>query len=126
MQADRWRRLGWPVYDHDPELLGVPAADGTRDALRIWSYLRNEVGHVGGPLCWISDALREFNGVYTRSGGFVMLNTLHCLLAIGATGLVLLSFLSFVCGLVLDSVARGRKEVKRLTYLAIPAVAAPR
>ncbi len=41
--------------------------------------------------------------------------------AILATGLVLLGFLSFVCGLVLDSVARGRKEVKRLAYLAIPA-----
>ena len=42
--------------------------------------------------------------------------------AILATGLVLLGFLSFVCGLVLDSVARGRKEVKRLAYLAVPAV----
>ena len=40
--------------------------------------------------------------------------------AILATGLVLLGFLSFVCGLVLDSVARGRKELKRLAYLAIP------
>lgn len=42
--------------------------------------------------------------------------------AILATGLVLLSFLSLVCGLVLDSVARGRKEVKRMAYLAVPAV----
>jgi glycosyltransferase involved in cell wall biosynthesis len=42
--------------------------------------------------------------------------------AVLATGLVLLSFLAFVCGLILDSVARGRKELKRLTYLAIPAV----
>src|SRR5271166_2225516 len=40
--------------------------------------------------------------------------------AILATGLVLLAFLSFGCGLVLDSVARGRKESKRLAYLAIP------
>jgi glycosyltransferase involved in cell wall biosynthesis len=44
--------------------------------------------------------------------------------AVLAMGLVLLSFLSLVCGLVLDSVARGRKEVKRLAYLAIPAVGA--
>lgn len=35
--------------------------------------------------------------------------------------LVLMAFLSTVCGLVLDSVARGRKEAKRLAYLAIPA-----
>ena len=39
-----------------------------------------------------------------------------------AVGFVLLSFLSLVCGMVLDSVARGRKEFKRLTYLAIPAI----
>jgi glycosyltransferase involved in cell wall biosynthesis len=42
--------------------------------------------------------------------------------ALLATGLILLSFLAFVCGLLLDSVARGRKEIKRLAYLAIPAV----
>ncbi|MBB5063169.1 glycosyltransferase family 2 protein [Granulicella mallensis] len=41
--------------------------------------------------------------------------------AILSTGIVLLSFLSMVCGLVLDSVARGRKEAKRMTYLSIPA-----
>ena len=41
--------------------------------------------------------------------------------AILALGLVLLSFLSFANGLVLASVARGRKEMKRLAYLAIPA-----
>jgi hypothetical protein len=46
--------------------------------------------------------------------------------AVLATGVVLLSFLSFVCGLVLDSVVRGRKEVKRLAYLSIPDVMASR
>jgi glycosyltransferase involved in cell wall biosynthesis len=40
--------------------------------------------------------------------------------AVLATGLVLLSFLSFAAGLILDSVARGRKEFKRLAYLALP------
>ena len=42
--------------------------------------------------------------------------------AVLAMDFVLLSFLSLVCGMVLDSVARGRKELKRLTYLAIPAI----
>lgn len=42
--------------------------------------------------------------------------------AVLVTGLVLLSFLSFACGLILDSVMRGRKEMKRMAYLAIPAV----
>jgi hypothetical protein len=41
--------------------------------------------------------------------------------AVLATGLVLLSFLSLAAGLILDSVTRGRKELKRLAYLAIPA-----
>jgi hypothetical protein len=43
--------------------------------------------------------------------------------AILAMGLVLLSFLSLACGLILDSVARGRRETKRFAYLANPAVA---
>jgi glycosyltransferase involved in cell wall biosynthesis len=40
--------------------------------------------------------------------------------AILSTGLVLMSFLALVCGLILDSVARGRKEAKRMVYLSIP------
>jgi hypothetical protein len=42
--------------------------------------------------------------------------------AILATGLVLMSSLSFVCGLILDTVTRGRREMKRLAYLSIPAL----
>ncbi|MBV1798137.1 glycosyltransferase [Siccirubricoccus sp. G192] len=41
--------------------------------------------------------------------------------AVLSTGLVLLSFLAFACGLILDTVTRGRKEAKRIAYLAIPA-----
>ncbi len=40
--------------------------------------------------------------------------------AILAAMLVGLSFLSFACGLMLDSVGRGRREMKRLAYLSIP------
>jgi hypothetical protein len=35
-------------------------------------------------------------------------------------GLVVLSFLSLACGLILDTVTRGRKEAKRIAYLAVP------
>jgi glycosyltransferase involved in cell wall biosynthesis len=38
--------------------------------------------------------------------------------AVLATGLMILAFLSFFCGLVLDTVTRGRREMKRLLYLA--------
>lgn len=41
--------------------------------------------------------------------------------AVLAMGLVLVAALSFACGLILNSVSRGRKEIKRLAYLSIPA-----
>ena len=41
--------------------------------------------------------------------------------AVLATALVGLSLLSFACGLILDSVTRMRKEMKRMAYLAVPA-----
>ena len=40
--------------------------------------------------------------------------------AVLAMGLMLTSFLSLTCGLVLDTVTHGRKEAKRLAYLSIP------
>jgi len=42
--------------------------------------------------------------------------------AILATGLMILAFMSFMCGLILDTVVRGRREVRRLFYLSFPAV----
>ncbi len=42
--------------------------------------------------------------------------------AILAASIMLLAFLSFTCGLILDSVARGRREVKRMTYLSYPLI----
>jgi glycosyltransferase involved in cell wall biosynthesis len=38
--------------------------------------------------------------------------------AVLASAVMLLSFLSLACGLILDTVTRGRKEVKRIAYLA--------
>jgi glycosyltransferase involved in cell wall biosynthesis len=40
--------------------------------------------------------------------------------ALLGTGLMLLAFLSLTCGLILDTVTRGRIELKRLHYLALP------
>ena len=45
--------------------------------------------------------------------------------AVLATGLFLLAFLSTAVGLILDSVTRGRKEMKRMAYLAVPALPPP-
>nr|MDP9128696.1 glycosyl transferase [Pseudomonadota bacterium] len=41
--------------------------------------------------------------------------------AILSTGVIILAFLSLTCGLVLDTVTRGRREMKRMRYLNIPA-----
>jgi glycosyltransferase involved in cell wall biosynthesis len=46
--------------------------------------------------------------------------------AILAMGMVLLSFLLMTCGLILDSVALGRREAKRMAYLSIPFIAVAR
>ncbi len=45
--------------------------------------------------------------------------------AVLSTGLMLLGCLSLACGLILDAVSRGRKENKRLAYLAIPPLESP-
>ena len=42
--------------------------------------------------------------------------------AILATGTMLLAFLSLTSGLILKTVTRGRRELKRLHYLAVPAL----
>ena len=41
--------------------------------------------------------------------------------AVLSMGMMILAFLSLTCGLVLDTVTRGRSEMKRMRYLNIPA-----
>jgi hypothetical protein len=41
--------------------------------------------------------------------------------AILATGLIILGAVCFFTGLILDTVVRGRREVRRLHYLSLPA-----
>jgi hypothetical protein len=41
--------------------------------------------------------------------------------AVLVTGLMILAFLNALCGLILDTVVRGRREVRRLAYLSYPA-----
>jgi glycosyltransferase involved in cell wall biosynthesis len=40
--------------------------------------------------------------------------------AVLSTGLMVIAFLSLTCGLILDTVTRGRWEAKRMAYLSIP------
>ena len=56
--------------------------------------------------------------VFLRTGLVPRLPT-----AVLAMGLTVMAMLAFSVALILDSVTRGRKELKRLAYLAIPRVA---
>jgi glycosyltransferase involved in cell wall biosynthesis len=40
--------------------------------------------------------------------------------AVLSMGLMILAFLSLTCGLILDTVTRGRREMKRMQYLSVP------
>jgi glycosyltransferase involved in cell wall biosynthesis len=57
---------------------------------------------------------------YLRTGLVPRLPT-----AVLATGIMLLAFLSLMSGLILDTVTRGRRELRRIAYLAIPATGDP-
>lgn len=39
---------------------------------------------------------------------------------IGASALGIVAFFSFACGVILDTVTKGRREIRRLAYLALP------
>lgn len=46
--------------------------------------------------------------------------------AILSTGMILLGFLSFASGLILDTVTKARREVKRMMYLNVPRFRSPK
>ena len=56
---------------------------------------------------------------YLRTGLVPRLPT-----AVLASAVMIVAMMSLMCGIVLDTVSRGRREAKRMLYLAIPSVAA--
>jgi len=123
-------RLMMPLTEMDTRYKERPAGSVSklntyRDGFRI---LRT-IGHL----------VREERPLIFFSAGFVLLAALSVLIALPvfqdylvtgqvprlptailSTGLMLLAFLSLTCGLILDTVTRGRWEQKRMAYLAIP------
>jgi hypothetical protein len=97
-------------------------ADGARIGLTILTLLRDQkplpfFGLIGGALLLAGLGLGiPVVLVFLKTGLVPRLPT-----ALLATGLELLASLAFTCGIVLDSVARGRRQAKRLAYLTIPA-----
>ena len=94
--------------------------DGLRIAATILTLLRTErpVACYGGIALVL--ALAAIGLGAPLVSGFLATGKVPRLpTAVLATGLVLLACISLGCGLVLEQVTRGRKEQKRLAYLAI-------
>ena len=99
--------------------------DGFRILMTILVLLKEErplpfFGAICGLLMVISLALSwPLFDTYIETGLVPRIPTL-----ILASAIMLLGFLSLGCGLVLDTVTRGRREMKRMRYLEIPALIA--
>jgi glycosyltransferase involved in cell wall biosynthesis len=95
--------------------------DGFRIARTILTLYRIEkpmlfFGWVAGLLCLLALILAvPLVITYVDTGLVPRFPT-----AILATGLVILSALGLFAGLILDTVVRGRREMRRLAYLAVP------
>ena len=95
--------------------------DGTRILLTVMGLLKRErplpffgliaAGLAGLGVVFALPVLREF----AATGLVPRLPT-----ALLSTGLVLSGLLALACGLILDTVTRGRREAKRMAYLAWP------
>ena len=94
--------------------------DGWRILMMILTLFRVEkplafFGLIGGALAGLSIGLSiPLFLTYFETGLVPRFPT-----AILATGIMLLAFLNGFCGLILDTVVRGRREMRRLAYLAV-------
>jgi glycosyltransferase involved in cell wall biosynthesis len=101
--------------------------DGIRILRTILNLIRDERPLMFFAACGFAAILVGFLlglpvvGEFMRTGLVPRLPT-----AVLAVAFIILGFLSITCGLILDSVARGRKEAKRIAYLSISANALPR
>jgi hypothetical protein len=120
--------LELPVAEIETPYFARPAGSASklstwRDGLRILRTIvrlyRAErplpfFGGIGGMLALISVVLAiPIFVTYVEQGLVPRLPT-----ALLSTGLMILAFLSVACGIVLDTVTRGRREMKLLAYLA--------
>jgi glycosyltransferase involved in cell wall biosynthesis len=123
-------RLMMPMSEMDTRYKERPAGSVSklntyRDGLRILGtigYLVREER----PLVFFSTIAALFVAVAILIGAPVVSEYFQTGLvprlptAVLATGLMVIAFLSLTCGLILDTVTRGRWEAKRMAYLAIP------
>jgi glycosyltransferase involved in cell wall biosynthesis len=123
-------RLMMPLAETDTRYKERPAGsasklntwrDGLRILLTIAHLLREE-----RPMMFFSMLFALLAAVSLLLGAPVVAEYIQTGLvprlptAVLATGLMLIAFLSLACGLILDTVTRGRWEAKRMAYLSMP------
>jgi glycosyltransferase involved in cell wall biosynthesis len=123
-------RLMMPMSEMDTRY--KERAAGSVSKLNTWRDGFRILGTIGylvreeRPLVFFSTISALFAAVATIIGAPVVSEYLQTGLvprlptAVLATGLMVIAFLSLTCGLILDTVTRGRWEAKRMAYLAIP------
>ena len=123
-------RLMMPMSEMDTRYKERPV--GSVSKLNTWRDGFRILGTIGylvreeRPLVFFSTISALFVAVAAIIGAPVVSEYVHTGLvprlptAVLATGLMVIAFLSLTCGLILDTVTRGRWEAKRMAYLAIP------
>ena len=123
-------RLMMPMTEMDTRYKERPV--GSVSKLNTWRDGLRILGTIGylvreeRPLVFFSVIAALFVAVSLLIGAPVVSDYLHTgqvprlPTAVLATGLMVIAFLSLTCGLILDTVTRGRWEAKRMAYLAIP------
>ncbi|HWX88702.1 MAG TPA: glycosyltransferase family 2 protein [Rhizomicrobium sp.] len=123
-------RLMMPMAEMDTRYKERPV--GSVSKLNTWRDGLRILGTIGylvreeRPLVFFAAIAAMFAAVSLLIGAPVVSDYVHTgqvprlPTAVLATGLMVIAFLSLTCGLILDTVTRGRWEAKRMAYLAIP------
>jgi glycosyltransferase involved in cell wall biosynthesis len=123
-------RLMMPMTEMDSRYKERPV--GSVSKLNTWRDGFRILGTIGylvreeRPLLFFASVASLFAAIAVLIGAPVVSEYFHTGLvprlptAVLATGLMVIAFLSLTCGLILDTVTRGRWEAKRMSYLAIP------
>jgi glycosyltransferase involved in cell wall biosynthesis len=123
-------RLMMPMTEMDTRYKERPV--GSVSKLNTWRDGLRILGTIGyllreeRPLVFFAAIAFLFAAVAVLIGAPVVSEYVHTGLvprlptAVLSTGLMVIAFLSLTCGLILDTVTRGRWEAKRMAYLAIP------
>ena len=123
--------LRMPISELDTLYLDRPDGSASklrtfRDGLRILRLIGTLVKEER-PLAFFGLLALILAGISILAGTSVIIEFLRTGMvprfptAILAVGLMLSAFLSFSCGIILESLTRGRREIKRLRYLSYPA-----